>query len=448
MSRFRLNQSERAWVLYDVANSAYTLTIVTAIGPIFFKSFAAASVAPSLSTAFWGYANSAMAVIIALLSPILGSFADYKNRKKVFLGFFILLGVLATFALSASKEGAIFMFLALYVISRMGFAGANIFYDALIVDVTSDDRMDQVSSQGFAWGYIGSVLPFLLGIALIQLADSLPFLAGFENPTVVATRISFVIVGLWWGLLSIPIMTKVKQTYHLESTGHTIRDSFARLGKTFKEISNYKNIAMFLLAYFFYIDGVGTIISMATAYGTDVGLSSTILLVIVLAIQIVAFPFALIFGRLSKRFSSKSLIMAGIIIYIVITFVGFLMPSFEKAGLSPEQYGQVISPVVMALFWILAFLVGVAQGGIQALSRSFFGQMIPKDKSAEFFGFYNIFGKFAAILGPFAMGYIGQVTGSSRWGILSLVVLFVVGAILLLKVPEPQQEQITQASPK
>ncbi len=437
MSRFRLTKEERSWVLYDVANSAFTLTIITAVGPIFFKSFAAQGVAPSVSTAFWGYANSIVAILVALLSPILGTLADYKNRKKIYLGVFIVLGVAATFALSFTVEGAILMFLVLYSVGRIGFSASNVFYDSLIVDVATDERMDRVSSSGFAWGYIGSVLPFLVCLVLIQMADSIPFLSGFDAPTVMATRISFVIVGLWWGLLSIPILTKVRQKYNLPASAHMVRDSFVRLGKTFGEIQKYREIFMFLIAYFFYIDGVGTIITMATSYGTDVGLSSTFLLLIVLVIQIVAFPFSLLFGVLAKKFSPKKLIMAGIIIYIVITLLGFLMPSFEHVGVSPDQYGKVISPVVVALFWVLSVLVAVAQGGIQALSRSFFGQMVPKEKSAEFFGFYNVFGKFAAILGPFAMGFIGQITGNSRWGILSLIVLFIVGALLLTRVSDP-----------
>lgn len=416
--RISLTKEERSWVVYDVGNSAFVLVMVTAIMPIFFKDYAASGLPAAVSTANWGFANSAASLILALLAPVLGAMADYRHRKKAFFLVFLVTGLCFTLALPVIREGQWLPCLALFVMARVGWAGANVFYDAFITDVTSHARMDAVSSRGYAWGYIGSVIPFLAVIALILsagMADGLP---------VVQTKIGFVLVALWWLAFSLPMLKNVRQVHYLPASATPIRDSFIRLFSTFREIRRHRRAFLFLLAYFFYIDGVDTIISMSMAYGRDLGFGVTLLIAVLLFIQVVAFPFALLYGRLAARFSAKRMLLAGIAVYCLVTFMAFLLPSIEDTGLKTLA------------FWGIAFLVASSMGGIQALSRSWFGKLIPAENSSEFFGFYNVFGKFAAITGPFLMGMIGRLTGDTRWGVLSILALFVIGAWLLLRVEE------------
>lgn len=416
-TKTRMTREEISWILYDVGNSAFVLVMITAIMPIYFKDVAAQGIPNAISTANWGFANSAAALILAFLSPVLGALADYRDRKKLFFLFFLFGGLLFNLTLPFVGEGQWLLCLVLFVCARVGWAGANIFYDAFIVDVTTPQRMDLISTRGYAFGYIGSVIPFLIIIGLIFSAgdsgDGLP---------VTETRIGFVIVTLWWLLLSLPAIKNLKQVHFLPPSNTPLTDSFKRLGATFRNIKQHRQVFIFLIAYFFYIDGVGTIISMSTAYGRDLGFGVTLLIVVLLFIQIVAFPFALLYGRLAKRFSAKNMLLAGISIYCVITLIAFLLPSIENITLKT------------AAFWFIAFLVASSMGGIQALSRSYFGKLIPAEKSAEFFGFYNVFGKFAAITGPFMMGVVGRLTGDTRWGVLSILFLFIIGAYFLTKV--------------
>ncbi|MDY6968927.1 MAG: MFS transporter [Spirochaetota bacterium] len=418
-----MTKEEKSWILYDVANSAYSLIITATIFPIFFKNFAAKGMEGYDSTAWLGYGNSIYTFAIAFLAPFLGTMGDYRGKKKNFFLFFVILAVVSTLSFSFITEGAWIHAIVLYVISALGFAGANIFYDSFLIDVTVEERLDWISTNGYAWGYIGSVIPFIIGIVFILHYDKI----GLEGP-LNAMYLTFIITGVWWALFTIPLLRNVKQKYFIEPSSKPIRYSFNRLTNTVKDIRKYKNAFIFLLAYFFYIDGVDTIIKMAVAFGTDLGIDANTLIIILLVVQIIAFPCALIYGRLSKIISAKKMLLVGIGIYIIITITAYFIPWFSSVSIR------------ITLFWVLSILVATSQGGIQALSRSLYGKLIPKEKSAEFFGFYNIFGKFAAIIGPFLMGIISQITQNTSFGLLSIIILFIIGGFFLLKVKEVRGE--------
>ena len=410
---FKLNKLEKSWALYDWGNSAYSMTVMSTILPLYFKSvFVNGGGDPSLSTAYWGYANALSTLLLAVLAPILGTLADYRGYKKKFFSFFFIVGVLFTASLGivSDKNWAILLFL--FLLGAIGFSGSLVFYDSFLVDITPEDRMDRVSTIGYAYGYIGSTIPFIFCMAIVILAQfgKIPLTVSE------ASRISFILTAIWWGVFTIPMLKRVKQVYGIEVEENPIRKSFVRLGHTLKNIRQHKPLFLFLLAYFFYIDGVDTIIRMATSFGADLGISTTNLLIILLATQFVAFPFAVVYGKLAERFPGKTMLYAGIVIYTFICIYAYFLDSTLE-------------------FWILAMLVGTSQGGIQALSRSYFGKLVPKENSNEFFGFYNIFGKFAAILGPFLVGIVTQLTGKTNNGVLSIIVLFIIGGIILVKVP-------------
>lgn len=407
-----LTKQEKSWAFYDWANSAYSMTITATILPIYFKSVAeAGGMSSSNSTALWGYTISLSTMVVSLLAPILGTIADYKGNKKKFFKFFFTIGIIFTTLLAFIPENNPILLLICYGFTLVGFSGTNIFYDAFLIDVSTKERMDKVSSYGFALGYIGSTIPFIISIAVVLLTQieilpiSLPL----------ACKITFLITSIWWLIFSLPLLKNVNQIYYVEPEKNPVQKSFKRLFSTLKEIKSHKNIFLFLIAYFFYIDGVDTIIGMASSYGTDLGISMVTLLIILLLTQFVAFPFTILYGKLSEKFGGKKLLYVGIITYTIICIYGY----FIKTTLD---------------FWILAMAVGSAQGGIQAISRSFFGKMVPKEHANEFFGFYNIFGKFAAIMGPLLVAIITQATGQTKNGILSLILLFVIGFICLTKV--------------
>lgn len=417
-------KQENSWMFYDWANSAYSIIITTAVFPLFYKAAAKnAGVSASDSTAYLGYTIAISTFILAMLGPVLGTIADYKGYKKKFFKFFFILGVTFTAILAFIPSEKWLLLLLCYTLSTIGFTGSLVFYDAFLVDVTSEKRMNRISARGFGLGYIGSTIPFLLSIAIIVLAqqDILPI------STILASKIAFFITAIWWGLFSIPILRNVHQNYFIEREPNPVINSFKRLGKTFKNIRQYRALFLFLLAYFFYIDGVGTIISMSTAYGSDLGISSTNLLIILFVTQVVAAPFAILYGKLSEKFSGKKMLYVGIFVYTIVCIYAY----FLKTTLD---------------FWILAMLVATSQGGIQSLSRSYYAKLVPKEKSNEFFGFYNIFGKFASIMGPLLVGLTAQITGHSNMGVFSLVILFIVGIVVLMFVPTPKDESFIHSS--
>jgi UMF1 family MFS transporter len=421
-----MSKQEKSWVFYDWANSAYSILITTAIFPLYFKEAAKhAGLAASTSTAYWGYANSFATLLISICAPILGSIADFKGFKKRFFAFFLALGIVFTLLLAVVPSNQWLILLICYMLTVIGFGGTNIFYDAFLVDVTTEERMNQISSKGFAMGYIGSTIPFIISIALIILSQQniIPL------SVTVASQAAFAITALWWGLFTIPMLKNVQQVYYKERVPNPLSNGFKQFFETFKKIKLYRPLFLFLLAYFFYIDGVNTIITMSTAYGSDLGITSNNLLIILFATQVVAAPFAILYGRLADKFKGKTMLLVGIFIYIVIcTYAYFLKTTLD--------------------FWILAMLVASSQGGIQALSRSYFAKLVPKESANEFFGFYSIFYKFAAILGPFLVGLTAQITGNTNSGVFSLIVLFIIGALILLRVPEANSVQKSNSIPQ
>lgn len=405
----KLSKEEKSWIMYDCGNSAYSMAITTALLPIVFGMFD--NVKHSMDL---GYFNSLASILIAFLSPILGTIADYKDKKKRFFIFFAFLGILTTAALAfiPPSSGQWQLLIVFYVLSAIGFTGSCIFYDSFIVDITSDERMDKVSSSGFAFGYISSVIPFGISLALI-------FFLGMDKA--IGYQVGFIITALWWGLFTIPLLRDVKQRYYIEPEPRPVINSFKRLFYTLDHIRHYKSVFIFLLAYFFYIDGVDTIIKMVVPYATsilgDKSLSTFTLLGILLIIQIIAFPCAILYGNLAKRYGARTMIIVGIITYIISCIAAFFITS------------------VWHIF-VLGAMIGSAQGGIQSLSRSYYAKIIPKDKSNEFFGFYNIFGKFSAIVGPAVMAYTTTVTKNARLSILSIIPLFVIGFCIFLALPK------------
>lgn len=424
-----LSKKEISWMFYDWANSAYTMVVTSTIMSLYFLSSAGAALEGKVAdpavtaNAYWGFANSAATLVLVVLSPILGTMADYKGKKKQMFKLFLFTGVVFTALLAFIPSNQWLLLLIAYVITAIGFAGANIFYDAFLVDVSEDANMDRVSSLGFALGYIGSTIPFIICMVLVVLATLGK--APFSVET--SYKISFVITAVWWIGFSVPILRDVHQIYGIDAEPHFVRNSFRRLGQTLKEIRKHRHIFIFLLAYFFYIDGVDTIIKMATAYGSTIGIGSIMLLIILLVTQFVAFPFAIIYGKLAEKFGTKRTLNMGILTYCVICIVAFFM--------SPERDTRTLT----IMFWVLAMLVGTAQGGIQALSRSYFGRIVPKNQANEFFGFYNIFGKFAAILGPILFGWISLLTGKANYGVGSIIILFIVGSIIFHFVPDERE---------
>ena len=401
--KFSLTGLERAWILYDVGNSAFVLMVATLI-PIFFNALAADGGLSSVEyLAYWGYAASAVTIITAILSPILGTLADTRGFKKPIFTLCLVVGVAGCCAMGLAKTWL--PFLLIFIFAKVGFSGSLVFYDSMLGDVTTPERMDEVSSRGYAWGYIGSCIPFVVCLALVLGAGAI----GISQMT--ALNIALFITAAWWLVTTLPLLKNYKQLHYVEVEKHAIRQSFARIGHTIRHLHEDKQVFWFLLAFFCYIDGVYTIIDMATAYGTALGLDTTGLLLALLVTQIVAFPSALIFGRLSSKYPSTTLIPVCIAAYAGIAVFAFFL----------SQQWQ---------FWVLAVIVGMFQGGVQALSRSHFAKITPPEKSGEYFGLFDICGKGASFLGTMIVSVGSQLTGSANVGVGSLIVLFIIGFVL------------------
>ena len=415
--KFKLTSLEKKWVLYDVGNSAFTMMVST-IFPIYFNSLAeGAGISDVNYLAYWGYATSICTLIVAILGPTLGAVADTKNFKKIIFSISMGVGVFGCILLGFLSSWL--WFLGVFVLAKTGYSASLIFYDAMLTDVTEPERMDSVSSHGYAWGYIGSCIPFVACLGVVLGADTL----GIGTQT--AMILAFIITALWWLCSSVPLLRSYRQKYFSESDGHVVRNSFKRLGRTFMELAKQKHILVFLVAFFFYIDGVYTVIDMATAYGEALGLESTGLLLALLVTQIVAFPCVLIFGRIIKKVRPETIITVCIAAYFCIAVYAYWLDT---------QFD----------FWLLAVLVGMFQGTIQALSRSYFAKIIPAEKSGEFFGIYDICGKGASVLGTALVSFLAQVTGSINIGVSALSVMFLIGLVLFrysAKLNETQKQQ-------
>lgn len=496
-----LTKKEKSWVMYDWANSAYATIIMSAIFPIYFAGIARASGIPG--DVWWGYATSAASLLIAVISPFIGTIGDYKGMKKRLLVFFLILGVVFTLLMAATDHPA--LMLAGYILSFIGFEGSILFYDSFLTDVTTRDRMDKVSSYGYAMGYIGgSTIPFVLSVVLILFGSRIGI------GSALAVKLSIVLTALWWAVFSIPLLRNVQQMHYTAlPPAKLVQNAFGNLRQTVQGIFQNKKLLYFMLAYFFYIDGVGTVITMSTSYGSTIGLGSTGMILALMLTQILAVPFSILFGRLAGIIGTLKMIRIGVLIYMLICVLGFymgfslepqqkayigayhqavaganvslsaatqsevltrgeaLLPRPDRAeafsvmitnlsqGKAPQEKAELKRLTASVekflsdprpaegfnraihfatiLFWILAILVSTSQGGVQALSRSYFGKLIPPEKSNEHFGFFDIFGKFASVIGPLLYSFSASLTGRSSLGILSLLLLFLIGFFALLK---------------
>lgn len=414
----KFTKMERNWVMYDVGNSALVL-LNTSIVPIYFNAINTGASSAELVTA-WANAQTVASLIIALLMPILGSLADYAGNKiKFFTGFF-LTGVVLCLAQAIPMSAM--AFLVVYVLCTIGLNSSMTFYDAMLPDVTTDERMDQVSSSGFAWGYVGSTIPFILCIALIFGG---PSILGLD--TLTCTRLTFIITGAWWLAFTVPLLRNYQQRYGkerehgAEGVLHNIAKTFTGLLDTCRRIAHDRVLLVFMIAFFFYIDGVHTVISMATSYGAALGIDSTQLVLALLVTQFVAFPSAIIYGKAAGKFGTLRMIIVAVAAYVgIVLFAAFFLKSATE-------------------FWILAILVGMFQGGVQALSRSYFGKIIPKEHSNEYYGFFDIFGRYASVMGTLLVSVVTSLTHDPSLGVLSIGILLVVGFVMLVKLSGMQK---------
>lgn len=418
--KFKLNALEKKWVLYDIGNSAFTLLIST-IMPIYFIYLAEnAGISEVNYLAYWGYATSISTAIVAVLGPTLGTLSDGKGRrKKIFLGA-LLVGAIGCVLLGFMQSWL--WFLLLFVIAKSAYSVSLVIYDSMLPDITTEERMDEVSSRGYAWGYIGSCIPFLCSLLLVLFYDAL----GISMMT--AMGIAFLLVAVWWAAMTVPLLKAYRQKNYRTARERAANSDRRRVRDLLSEIAGQKKVLFFLLAFFFYIDGVYTIIDMATAYGTALGLDTTGLLLALLLTQIVAFPAALIFGKLSGKYAAARLISICVAAYFLIALYGIFLK---------EQYQ----------FWILAVAVGIFQGAIQSLSRSYYAKIIPAERSGEYFGIYDICGKGASFAGTMLVSAVSQITGNVNLGVGALSVMFLAGFLLFGRADRTERrEQVTAYS--
>ena len=424
--KFKLTPLEKNWILYDIGNSAFTLLVSTLI-PIYFNSLASsAGVDENMYLSYWGYAGSLSTILVAFIAPICGTLSDRRFKKPIFL-LTVILGCVACACLGVTTHWL--AFLGIFILSKIGFNSSIVFYDSMLPEVTTEERMDNISSMGYAYGYIGSVIPFVLCLVLVLFGGSFGLSMG--NAMVIA----FLITAAWWALFTAPLMKSYRQTAYIEKKGTALGDTFRQLFETFKAAKKEKHVFVYLISFFFFINGVYTIIDMATAYGSALGLDSTGLLLALLLTQIVAFPCAIIFGKLSAKHDTGMLIKICIICYTAITLFGMFLVSLWQ-------------------FWMLAVLVGMFQGGIQAMSRSYLGKIIPAERSGEFYGLMDICGKGASFVGTTLVAVVSQATAGVKLSILgitlqnenlavgSLIVLFIIGFFLFCKADKLNRERV------
>lgn len=407
-----------AWAMYDWANSSFAVIILTAVFPVFYRSWViSAGGAPQDATAYWGYTTSLSMLIVALAGPVLGACADVLSAKKGFLGFALAFGVIGTVGLALVGEGRYILGSILFAVANLGFAGGNIFYESLLPSVAHADDLDRVSARGYALGYLGG------GFLLVLNALWLSWPERFWFPDVeFAMRMSLISVALWWAVFALPLFAYVperKLPTLAVPPGQIVHAGLRRLGQTFKQIRQYRQLGLFLLAFWFYNDGINTIIKLAAAYGAEIGIDHNDMLIALVLTQFIGFPCSIGFGKLAQAMGAKRAVLLGLGLYMGISVAGFFIQS-------------------AAHFYLLAMMVGLVQGGTQALSRSLFTSMVPPARSGEFFGFFSTGEKVAGIVGPAMFGMIGQLTGSSRWGMISVILLFVVGSLLLWRVDEEE----------
>jgi len=416
----------RAWAMYDWANSAFATTVMAAVLPIYYVQVAGNTIPSNVALAYWGYTASIALIIIVAISPVLGAVADYVGAKKTFLAAFMLLGVAATFGLSFVGPGEWIGASVFYILGNIGFTGSIVFYASLLPHIASDSELDRVAAGGWAVGYVGGGLLLVINAAMLIRPD----LFGLGDQAA-ASRAAFASVAAWWALFSIPLFRHVAEPpRRIDPTEeglamNPVAAGFHRLGQTLGEIREYRQLVLFLAAFFFYTDGIGTIIKMATAYGSQIGIGTEDLIGALLVVQFVGIPFTFAFGALADRIGGKNGILIALGVYAGISVFGYFV---EEAW----------------HFWVLAFAVGTVQGGAQSLSRGLFASMIPRARSSEFFAFFSVFEKAAGILGPILFGFASQATGTGRFGILAVVFFFLAGIVILRRVDVDEARRVAR----
>ena len=415
-----------AWAMYDWANSAFAVVMLTAVFPVYYRALATqAGLAPQEATAYWAYTTSLSILVVALIGPVLGAMADVAGGKKRFLGIALSFGVLGSTSLAFLGEDTLVLASFLFAIANFGFAGGNIFYEALLPHIARPNDLDRVSVRGYAFGYLGGGLLLMIDVVVLLRPDRF-WMADRDF----ALRACFVSVALWWFAFALPLFFKVPEPGSRErhsSAAHVIKNGFLHLAATLGQIRRYRQLALFLIAFWIYNDGIGTIIKLAAAYGDEIGMNHNDMLIALILTQLIGFPSSIGFGKIARYIGAKRSILLGLAVYALISVAGFFIRSTWH-------------------FYALAMMVGLVQGGTQALSRSLFAAMVPKARSSEFFGFFSTGQKMAGIIGPAIFGIIGQLTGSSRWGIISVTVLFIAGAALLYRVDETEGHSVAETA--